>query len=572
MDPRALLPTLDAAGGVRLPLDRTASRVIAPNGARAVDLLDAPLLEEADLRAAAPGVHVRVEECPRLRHVRLPAEGGAFIHVERIAADEPLWFEGPVADLDARVDGVPVQLPSGPSATSLETGRPAEVPARGAWIQHAYSSTPAPDVEVVLRHGPGALAATACPGARVLLVAGDPEAVEWHVPGHVLRAAAAHARRLGRVTARALEVLDIDGAPSLEHIEGHGTDLRLRGAGPPGETLRVDGSWVRLRASSSPVATLVLRAPLSADSTSAVPLVELHDCARLRRFDGPPIAAVTVTGRTAIQQADGRIELRVRAEELRRALDAGANPTALLRSLVLGRGIEARTRRAPRDLSDALQLLAALAERGADVEECWALRDRLAKRYAGGVRWRWPFKDLDLADRAWLADIALWEAARGAAPAAREFDAVLRRVATILQVRLLLVARAERAADGRPHAILDDVLLHIFRNNGVSSERTISPRQVVHPLVAARYAPNGDALADAACAWLGRMKDDGAALDALQSLLRHGVTQARLELAEIATGSGRWSHDARQRALRAVLAEHRRDTADASDATTDTAP
>jgi hypothetical protein len=561
--------------------------VIAPNGARAVDLLDAPLLEEADLRAAAPGVHVRVEECPRLRHVRLPAEGGAFIHVERIAADEPLWFDGPVADLDARVDDVPIVLPEGPSATSLGTGRPAEPPVRGAWIQHASSCTHAPDAELVLRHGPGALAATACPGARVLLVAGDPVGADWHVPGQVLRAAAAHVPSLGRVSTRAaepsadrsnpanaLEVLDIDGAPSLEHIEGHGTDLRLRGAGPPGETLRVDGSWVRLRASSSPVATLVLRAPLSADSTSAVPLVELHDCARLRRFDGPPIAAVTVTGRTSIQQADGRIELRVRAEELRRALDAGANPTALLRSLVLSRGIEVRTRRAPRDLSDALQLLAALAERGADVEECWALRDRLAKRYAGGVRWRWPFKDLDLADRAWLADIALWEAARGAAPAAREFDAVLRRVATILQVRLLLVARAERAADGRPHAILDDVLLHIFRNNGVSSERTISPRQVVHPLVAARNAPNGDALADAACAWLGRMKDDGAALDALQSLLRHGVTQARLELAEIATGSGRWSHGARQRALRAVLAEHRRDTADAdaSDATTDTAP
>lgn len=563
MDPNTpALALLDAAGGVKLPYAPDASDVVAPADARAVDLLEAPVLEVADLRAAAPGVHVRVEGCPRLRSLLLPPSGGAVVHVHRAATDAPLWIDGPIAAFDALLGGVGVSLPSGPTLTASPDGRTPEAPLQGAWLQHAARPAPQipPTAELVVRFGRGALASLTGSGPRVLIAAGDPDGTVWDIPEGVARAAAVQTPRVGRVRGSGrLEVLEIDDAPRLSEVEAQGADLRLRNAGVAGDVLRIVGTWLRARVSAAPIVELRLDTAPRLDAPVEAPLVELHDCAALQRFEGPPVVAVTVTGRTAIQQADGRVEVRVRAEELRRALDAGANPTVLLRSMIVGRGIEVRTRRAPRDLADALQLLWALAERGADASECWSVRDALARRYAGGARWRWPFRDLDLADRAWLADIALWEIARATVPAAAAFDAALRGAATIHKVRLILLARAERVAAGRPHDVIDDVLFHVFRNGGLSSDRVLSPREVVHPLVATRNAPNGDALAAAACAWLARMVGDASALDALIALWRHDVPAAGVSLAEIATGpSGRargWGHAERQHALRAVLAQ-----------------
>jgi len=101
--------TRDSLGGARIEAIDGRMWVCPDSSFHHLDVLDSAELVDLDLSLALPGLHLRVEGCPQLRSIRLPAGDPCVVHIA--GNSEPrLSINGPVCLIDACWGGEKLQV------------------------------------------------------------------------------------------------------------------------------------------------------------------------------------------------------------------------------------------------------------------------------------------------------------------------------------------------------------------------------------------------------------------------------------------------------------------------------
>jgi hypothetical protein len=549
-----LHPTESLAPATRDP-DITLSRhpgtefALGPGRVHAIDIVDCPRLERVDLRALAPGAHVRLWDCPGLREVQLPEDAGAttvHIHSPRAIAD--LRLRGRVRDLTVATPEGAVQLPEAGAAPRV---------LRDGWIGRgnlppdAFARAP----ELVVRLGAGGAEERMVDAGTVLaVIAGDPDLLRlrWDEGGHPALLAVEHCPRLQIVDCRApVDAIRATHCPTLREVLGGGGVLSLvRSADVP--RLEARGAWRELHLLESGARRL---------DFGFVDSLDLRNVEELHHVEGLFCGETAVRGASRLCQVPGRLDFSADPESLARNVAAlHAYPDEVLEAAILS-AVRARP---PAKVRGALGLLAMLTPARLAPARAWALRETLRRPPVNrpDPGWRWCFEGSDLVDRGRFADLDLWLACRDTVPEAAAWSRHFATVHDTSRLRALIEWTSRRPAAAA--AALDSCLVRALRGlpPAAGSPRTSAPAleqdgQAILRALRVRTPLSGTAaLLDALAAALEQGWVGSGSGDLLAAMLLLGYLPARERLRRLGADP-RFAESDRRRAIFAALAEPR---------------
>lgn len=426
--------TASASALVRIGHGVTSANIDTPE-LHAIDLVDGPDLVSVDLSACAPGLHLRVADCPALRRLGLPRDGsGAYLHLDFGRTLPHLTATGAIADVDFcrletdELDPYWVDADAEQGVGPLR-GRDRRGPLSGMFIGGPEDTVPGQTELVVLQAGTARSELTLPASAREVLL-------------HDL----AGLRTLRLPDGASLDWLEAERCPDLLELTGAGRVDRVRidGAAP---LTRLDWSGRHASVARSGSASLLVDAPwqtvsvresgLRALDARFVDQIEVYSCTDLRRIQASPDAVLVAADVGRLEQVDGVAEIdfvRVTPREILEGAFLG-DPRLVDQVVTwLAR------RHGPSATNDALQVLHACAVAGWSAEPLWDARCTLHARSCLALQvsddantWAWNLPD-DLGHLGWEADLRLWRRALGAhraadapwsAPDPREFGHVV---------------------------------------------------------------------------------------------------------------------------------------------------
>ncbi|MDZ7855083.1 hypothetical protein [Sphaerotilus sp.] len=405
---RYLSPQVDAAHGARVSCPDTLVLCIVHPTLRALDLSDSPHLQELDLRGltGTDEVHLTVQGCPALRHVRMPESARAVVHLDGGDQTPEMLIEAQLALLDAcwrqakfMLDAADHRHPPwqsariGPAHAPDETPQPVELRVlTGASSRAGGHLVLEPNVSwrtaLVIDHPD--LRSLSCAQALSHLRISQTPSLERLS----LQASMGHVELIG-----CNRLLCLDGLGSANRLElGHQTGARA------GLVIALPAQQVDL--SDSHVTALTLHEPTT---------LTIENCLQLMRTSLGVGTKVNCTGHvppdlvevSEVHLNDGTFR------RLQQACIAGDQSSWEQFQGLLKHCTQALL---PGVLATLLEMLRA----GIDPAVVWAHRCRLARRLmrdqngrpvTDPYAWRWAMA-LDLGADGWRADWLLWQGCR----------------------------------------------------------------------------------------------------------------------------------------------------------------
>jgi hypothetical protein len=543
---------IDGLGGVLLAVQPGISSVrLSSPRLRFVDIVSGPDLRVLDLVDTAPGMHLTVNEAPRLAEIAVPSEGaGLTLHLCQLSGAPQVRVTGAVAQIDVAwwspaPLGGPPSVDTKPQTALVAGGRHNTEPGHDAYIG-PYPSV-WPDVEWVMLLGgayPVTLQVPDDVRCQTLSVqdGGPLTTLEVGLPLAALELRACpnlSALTMLRPTCK-VRVAD---CRALAEVRGSGQVLTV-GQNSGAAALTVSGSWHVLNLSASSVRELVAPAIVEVNLTlcSVLRKVVMLAGSRLQVAQVPYLQEISGPARVAVdpRSALGALREAVKCDhDLREALFA-----------------DIRLVRGTNQLLRALLVLAELARAGVDAGRIWDARMDLLQR-SRTDRWLWRLPD-DLADDGWSADVRLWLYCRSQHPPARLWQMHFER--EFQPEHLAAIARTLAAVpnDGSPpwtqaRDVLCEILLSQLRRGAVSgrpiyigrSQRLESDgleirvearlQAVVRVLLGLRDQACAGELCDAMCGWLLRCLPCAEGLHLLAMMVGHGFEPAHRALTKVAS-------------------------------------
>lgn len=538
-----------------------------------VVLDDHPTLEALDARALPNGAVLSLRGCRSLRRVRLPEAHALDVRIDRAIDAAPLHLDGRIGALRGRVGPwklVHVELPDS---------------RRVGWHGYVGPAAEAPDEAAVrVAIGPGALAAVARGRRGLIRVAlGDPAGRDFHLDARAeapvsVQIEACTALRVVRVGPVATS-LSIARCGAIEEVDGSGTRAALVACGGA-PRLHALGEWGHLVVHDCPVPELLTAAPVVYAQGNWGRVRSLRGAVRL--FGEPPARYPW-----RLPSPDARAQRLPPDESWARTLLVDAlEDDAVTR--------ERATRwvaRAQLHVASSLTELGRRLDSGVPVERLWPVRAAIEASLPGQLRrgedpgdvpsslryWFWPGAEPEVTEAAWLADLALIEAAEASAEpvvkaAATACAQAIGHPGNVWELRLLAAGLVRRFREGRPVEWVEALVRRWFgtpppaRWPGHPTARglwgfhyTDLPVAEHGDAVAAWLAlappgPGGERWLDAFLDWLHRTDSGPDGLAVLVRLAERGHAEARRLLADAALRGGMWSPEERAEALRRVLA------------------
>ena len=406
-----LIVEVDRLGGAELSVSLATHGTIVDTSLRHLDIRDCHHLVALDLKTCQPGMHITIIGCDRLAWLRVPSEGhGVVVHLDSGSYPPSLVIEGPVNELDAcwhqghfavRAQGRPWQGAVVQHASALSDFHDAH-PQAECWI--ALQPT---DEEVILD----------APQLRQLLLQNADQLQTLQLTSMGTGTPEIEAQGLTRLSTLTVEAPEgrcrIRHSPQLHQLSGRMGLAHLASCGAQATSLDVSAICGQLVLRHCQLERLRVAHPTDlhlAHCGSAMTPVSLA-----------PTTTITCKGSVPPSLAD---IAQISVDESLVAGWVHAFATSPQRSLDQ-LALLLPSMSSPREAVKALQLLAQLAEQGADPESLWSMRLALSARHqsphgkrhhasrlqarmaSARGRWQWTLPP-DLGGEGWWADYVLW--------------------------------------------------------------------------------------------------------------------------------------------------------------------